>query len=93
MGMDRLSLRSNLQVFVVNLEKYKQRLTDFTANMKTLEVPFTRWVATLGGSLDSSSFGVKPVLPVVFVEEFEACSCNEAACGISHIRLFQYYFK
>src|SRR5689334_8621186 len=82
--------QQNLSIFVINLDKDKRRLKKFSARMQELGVPFTRWAATSGGSLDPSYFGIKPISPGVFITEFEEWSCNEAACGVSHIRLLQY---
>jgi arabinogalactan endo-1,4-beta-galactosidase len=89
-GIHAMSPQQNLQIFVINLDKDTRRLKKFSARMQELVVPFTRWSATSGASLDPSYFGRKPISPGVFIKEFEVWSRNEAACGVSHIRLLQY---
>jgi arabinogalactan endo-1,4-beta-galactosidase len=77
-------------VFVINLDKDDDRLRRFARIMEFYDVPFERWPATRGSDLDHTQFGVRPLAPGIFVKDFDEWSRNEAACGVSHIRLLQH---
>ncbi len=80
-------------VFVINLDRARDRLTQFRENMAVLEMPFLRWRATAGDELNSSQFGIEPNMEGVFITGFREWSKNEAACGVSHITLMQHLVR
>jgi arabinogalactan endo-1,4-beta-galactosidase len=79
-----------VQVFVINTDRDSERLQSFTETMSGHAVPFQRWVATRGTDLDARKFGREPIAAGVFIADFKEWSLNEAACGVSHIRLWQH---
>jgi arabinogalactan endo-1,4-beta-galactosidase len=84
---------SHPPVFVINLDRAEHRLAAFTEKMATVSTPFQRWRATAGEELDSGRFGVGPLEDGVYVTGFREWSRNEAACGVSHIRLLQHIVR
>jgi arabinogalactan endo-1,4-beta-galactosidase len=82
-----------LEIFVINADCDSERLRRFTRTMRAHEVPFRRWIATRGTELDARKFGREPLAPGVFVADFKEWSLNEAACGVSHIRLLQHIVR
>ena len=80
-------------VFVINLDRAQDRLTKFRENMAILKTPFLRWRATSGDELNSSQFGIEPTADGIYITGFREWSKNEAACGVSHIRLMQYIVR
>ena len=76
-----------LPIFVINLDRDKERLAAFSKQMKMIKRSFTRWCATAGDELDSRKFGIEPICEGVFITGFREWSKNEAACGVSHIKL------
>lgn len=87
--------RSNslVQVFVINLDQDRERLDRFGTTMARFDVPFERWRATPGPTLDVRRFGKTPLDRGIFVTTFQNWSANEAACGVSHIRLLQHVVR
>jgi len=81
------------QVFVVNLDGDRERLRRFEATMNRFRVPFDRWRATPGAELDGRKFGREHLARGIFVTTFQEWSANEAACGVSHIRLLQHVVR
>jgi len=77
------------ELFVINLDADRHRLDRFAATMDRFGTPFARWSATSGADLDDRKFGRRPVARGVFVTRFRSWSANEAACGVSHIRLLR----
>lgn len=81
------------QVFVINLDRAQDRLAQFSARLSEFGVPFTRWRATSGDELDASCFGIRPTADGVYITGFREWSKNEAACGVSHVRLLQHIVR
>ncbi len=79
-----------VRVYVINLDEDDDRLRRFTRIMEFYDAPFERWPATRGSDLDHTHFGVRPLAPGIFIKDFDEWSRNEAACGVSHIRLLQH---
>lgn len=79
-----------IKIFVINLSTRASRLLDFRHNMDSFGLPFERWVATPGTELRPSSFGQHCLEEKVLVQDFREWSKNEAACGVSHIKLLKY---
>lgn len=79
----------DLDYYVINLDSAKDRLTLVDAQMKSINQTYHRWTATSGQELDSSLFGIKEVMEGIFITGFREWSKNEAACGVSHIRIWQ----
>jgi arabinogalactan endo-1,4-beta-galactosidase len=80
-------------VFVINLDRAKHRLAEFAEKMARTNTPFRRWRATAGDELDPARFGVGPLDDGIYVTGFREWSRNEAACGVSHIRLLQHIVR
>ena len=78
-----------LPIYVINLDTAKNRLSSVKKQMENMGLVFHRWSATSGADLDSRRFGIKESFPGVFITGFREWSKNEAACGVSHIRLLQ----
>jgi len=81
------------QVFVINLDSAQDRLAQFSGRLDKFGVPFTRWRATSGDELDASSFGILPTADGIYISGFREWSKNEAACGVSHVRLLQHIVR
>lgn len=81
------------QVFVINLDSAQDRLAQFSGRLDKFGVPFTRWRATSGDELDASSFGIRPTADGIYISGFREWSKNEAACGVSHVRLLQHIVR
>lgn len=79
-----------VRIFVINLDEDGDRLRRFTRVMEFFDVSFERWPATRGSDLDYTQFNIRPLAPGIFVKDFDEWSRNEAACGVSHIRLLQH---
>jgi arabinogalactan endo-1,4-beta-galactosidase len=82
-----------LEVFVINADGDSERLRRFTRTMHAHDVPFRRWIATRGIDLDARKFDREAIAPGVFIADFKEWSLNEAACGVSHIRLLQHVVR
>lgn len=82
-----------LEIFVINADGDSERLRCFARTMLAHDVPFRRWIATRGSDLDARRFDRKPIAPGVFIADFKEWSLNEAACGVSHIRLLQHIVR
>jgi len=87
---DSSGAERRVRVFVINLDEDDDRLRRFTRVMEFYNIPFERWPATRGSDLDYTQFNVRPLAPGIFVKDFDEWSRNEAACGVSHIRLLQH---
>lgn len=90
---DSSGTEGELPVFVINLDDDSGRLRRFARVMEFFNVPFQRWPATRGCDLDHTLFDVRPLAPGIFVKDFDQWSRNEAACGVSHIRLLQHIVR
>jgi glycosyl transferase family 25 len=84
---------SSIQVFVINLDVDRDRLRRFARTMAGFDAPFGRWRATPGSELDVRRFGRRPLSPGLYVTGFRGWSANEAACGVSHVRLLQHIVR
>jgi arabinogalactan endo-1,4-beta-galactosidase len=82
-----------LPVFVISLDRDHLRLARLRERMMVLDRSFVRWRATAGEDLDSARFGIGPISEGVYVTGFREWSKNEAACGVSHIRLLQHLVR
>lgn len=82
-------MSKNLPIFVINLDSATSRYFAFERQAMLRKREFIRWSATPGKELDSSKFGVQELSDGIFVTGFREWSKNEAACGISHIKLLQ----
>lgn len=80
----------DVPVYVVNLDHATDRLNRISGQLKRQGVPFRRWRATPGDELEVERFGKADLADGIFVRGFRKWSRNEAACGVSHIRLLQH---
>jgi arabinogalactan endo-1,4-beta-galactosidase len=78
--------QSHPAVFVINLDRDVERLAGITGNLNVLGVPFARWPATDGATLDYAEAETDGVL----IRDFGPHATAEAACGVSHIRLWRH---
>ncbi|MET9028987.1 glycosyl hydrolase 53 family protein [Nocardia sp. NPDC004168] len=74
-----------MRTFVVNLDRDTERLTVISENLARHGMLFERWPATDGRTLDFD----RPEQGEV-VQDFGRWASLEAACGISHIRLWRH---
>jgi arabinogalactan endo-1,4-beta-galactosidase len=89
----RAGREAGLHVFVINLDRDEGRLSHFAARLQALGVQFERWRATPGSELDPLAFGIRPIEEGIFVRNFREWSRNEAACGVSHLRLLRHIVR
>ncbi len=82
-------MSNSIPIFVINLDCAKNRLSKMSEQFSRLNRSFIRWPATPGDELDSKKFGVMPVMDGIYITGFREWSKNEAACGVSHIRIYQ----
>src|SRR5215467_14084276 len=87
------STRVIMHVVVINLDEDHDRLRRFHLTMDRLNVPFHRWSATPGTELDDTRFGLEPIGHGIYIKDFRHWSRNEAACGVSHIRVLQHIVR
>lgn len=80
---------TTLPVFVINLDSAMDRYMTFKNQAMLKNREFIRWSATPGKDLDSSKFGIQESYDGIFITGFREWSKNEAACGVSHIKLLQ----
>jgi arabinogalactan endo-1,4-beta-galactosidase len=76
-----------IMVFCINLDSATDRLQLFAERMDRLGVPYERWRATSGSDLLDQR--VDPYEGIELID-FREWSLNEAACGVSHIRLLKH---
>ncbi len=82
-----------IEVFVINAEGAVARIAALASLMRTHGVPFHRWLATRGADIDAMAFGGCEAEGGVRLKGFTAASANEAACGLSHIRLLRHLVR
>ena len=82
-----------MYVVVINLDEDHDRLLHFQSTMDRLAVPFHRWSATPGTELDDTRFGMEPIGHGIYIKDFRHWSKNEAACGVSHIKVLQHIVR
>ncbi len=82
-----------MDIYVINLDKDLHRWHHISHHMNALGMPYSRWSATDGSTIDSSKFDNEPLEPGIFIRDFREWSRNEAACGISHIKLLQHLIR
>ncbi len=82
-----------IEVFVINAEGAVARIAALDSLMRTYGVPFHRWLATRGEDINATAFGGCEAEGSVRLEGFTAASANEAACGLSHIRLLRHLVR
>ncbi len=85
--------RPLIEVFVINAEGAVARIAAMASLMRAYGVPFHRWLATRGADIDATAFGGCEAEAGVRLEGFTAESANEAACGLSHIRLLRHLVR
>lgn len=73
------------EVFVINLDKCKQRLKSFDQNMKQYNIKYTRWDATYGKELSKDYIKQKTTTWCNHV-----CNHGIIGCHLSHINLWKY---
>ncbi|GHF46850.1 glycosyl hydrolase 53 family protein [Streptomyces griseosporeus] len=77
-------------VFVINLDRDHERLAAMAARLGAWGVEFTRWPATDGQALaDGPHLPAAAEFDGVALSGFDRFALPEAACGISHIRLWR----
>ncbi|MFI1035927.1 glycosyl hydrolase 53 family protein [Streptomyces sp. NPDC020951] len=77
-------------IFVINLDRDRERLAAMSAHLGAWGVKFTRWPATDGSTL--ADWPHQPGTAEhdgVVLSGFDHFALPEAACGISHIRLWR----
>jgi GR25 family glycosyltransferase involved in LPS biosynthesis len=82
-----------MDIYIINLDKDLHRWHRISNHMKALGMPYSRWSATDGNNIDSSKFDNEPLEVGIFIRDFREWSRNEAACGISHIRLLHHLVR
>lgn len=82
-----------IEVFVINAEGAVARIAALASRMRTHRVPFHRWAATSGADIDGPAFGRDETDGGAQLEGFSAASANEAARGVSHIRLLRHLVR
>lgn len=78
-----------LPIYVINLDTAQKRIESIHRQMMGYGREFLRWSATPGAELDSTRFGIEESYEGIFITGFREWSKNEAACGVSHIKLLQ----
>ncbi len=73
------------KTFVINMEKDKQRLSDFDDMMKESKWQYERIEAINGNALDSYATKLKSK----YIADYNHLSNNEIGCMLSHIKLFE----
>jgi arabinogalactan endo-1,4-beta-galactosidase len=82
-----------MYVVVINRDEDHDRLLHFQSTMDRLDVPFHRWSATPGTELDDTRFDLEPIGHGIYIKDFRQWSKNEAACGVSHIKVLQHIVR
>ena len=76
-------------VYVINVDAHTGRLEAISARALVLGMNLVRWPATTESELDGATLYCGELVDGVRVRDFAPWSGNEAACGISHIRLLR----
>ena len=80
---------SDVPIYVINVEAHALRLQTISARAAELSLRLIRWPATAGADLDPAALSGGELADGLRVRDFAPWSGNEAACGISHIRLLR----
>ncbi len=79
-----------IDIYIINLDRDMHRWNTISDHMDALAMPYRRWQATDGNTIDTSKFNNAALEAGIFICDFREWSKNEAACGISHIKLLQH---
>jgi arabinogalactan endo-1,4-beta-galactosidase len=82
-----------IEVFVINSADAASRMAAVASHLRTHSLSFRRWPATRGTEIDPAAFSGRETAAGVRFEGFTAASANEAACGLSHIRLLRHVVR
>jgi len=83
MGMSRVI---PMHTFVINLDGDTERMALMTAHLSAVGMSFERWPATEAAMLDYEL----EARDGIAIREFGPWAAGEAACGVSHIRLWRH---
>jgi GR25 family glycosyltransferase involved in LPS biosynthesis len=75
-----------MHVFVINLDRDADRMALMAAHLSAMDMRFERWPATDGTTLDYEQEGRDGIV----IRDFGPWALREAACGVSHIRLWRH---
>jgi len=78
-----------IPVYVINVDGHTRRLQAISAKALTLGLDLIRWPATSGADLDAATLSKGELADGIRLRDFAPWGGNEAACGISHIRLLR----
>lgn len=78
-----------IPIYVINVTTHVERLEAINARAAELDLRLIRWPATVGADLDPAMLSEGELADGIRVRGFAPWSGNEAACGISHIRLLR----
>ena len=82
-------ISTEIPIYVINLDSATERFNTFKSQELLKNRHFNRWSATSGSDLDSSKFGIEESFDGILITGFREWSKNEAACGVSHIKILQ----
>jgi arabinogalactan endo-1,4-beta-galactosidase len=80
---------AEIPIYVINVAAHAQRLEAISARAAELDLRLIRWPATVGADLDPAMLSEGRLADGIRVRGFAPWSGNEAACGISHLRLLR----
>lgn len=80
-------------VYVINVDAHTGRLLKISARATALGIELIRWPATTESELDGATLYSGELADGVRIRDFAPWSGNEAACGISHIRLMREFLS